>query len=84
MAAVSTLLHAFLCTSALAASGYALYVGRSNERDGDYEAMCDIGPQMSCSSVLTSRRDICCDTSAKIFLLQIRQRVRTDRRLIGR
>ena len=51
------LLHAFLCASATAVSGYALYVGHSNGRDQDYEAMCDLGPQMSCSSVLTSRRD---------------------------
>ena len=54
---VVLLLHAFLCASATAVSGYALYVGHSNGRDQDYEAMCDLGPQMSCSSVLTSRRD---------------------------
>ena len=49
------LVHAFLCASATAVSSYALYVKHSNARDDDYEAMCDLGPQMSCSSVLTSR-----------------------------
>ena len=55
MPAVSVLLHAFLCAAALSLSGYALYVARSSERDEDYEAVCDMGSRMSCSSVLTSR-----------------------------
>ena len=50
------LLHGILCASATAVSGYALYVGRSSEKNDDYKAMCDLGPRMSCSSVLTSRQ----------------------------
>ena len=56
MAAVFNALHSFLCATALAVSGYALHVSYSNEKDEDYEAMCDISQHMSCSSVLTSRR----------------------------
>ena len=49
------LLSSLLCSSAIVLSGYALYVEVSKESDENFEAICDISPEMSCSSVLTSR-----------------------------
>ncbi|XP_068228907.1 vitamin K epoxide reductase complex subunit 1-like protein 1 [Palaemon carinicauda] len=34
---------------------YALYVEVSKESDGNYQAMCDISPSISCSKVFTSK-----------------------------
>ena len=55
MGVVHFLLHIVLCSAALTLSGYALYVEVAKERDEDFEALCDISPQVSCSTVLTSR-----------------------------
>ena len=52
---VLALLHSVLCSAALAISGYALYVDLAKESDENFEALCDITPQMSCSAVLTSK-----------------------------
>ena len=49
------LLHVSLCIAAIVLSGYALYVEIAKEKDENFEALCDISPQISCSTVLTSR-----------------------------
>ncbi|XP_065890537.1 vitamin K epoxide reductase complex subunit 1-like [Dysidea avara] len=43
------------CLLGVAISLYALHVEHEHEKDSNYEALCDIGPQASCSQVLTSR-----------------------------
>lgn len=53
--AVFMFLHTVLCSAALAVSGYALYIELAKEKDEDFEALCDINQQMSCSAVLTSK-----------------------------
>lgn len=49
------ILHSVLSSAALAISCYALYVELAKENDENFEALCDINPQMSCSAVLTSK-----------------------------
>lgn len=44
-----------LSSIGIALSLYALYVEVSKESDGNYQAMCDISPSMSCSKVFTSK-----------------------------
>lgn len=53
-----TLFHGVLCCAALAISSYALYVELAKEKDEHFEALCDISPQISCSTVLTSKWEI--------------------------
>lgn len=55
---VLDLLHGVLCSAALAISGYALYVELAKEKDENFEALCDLSPQISCSAVLTSKLEI--------------------------
>lgn len=43
------------CVLGVGISVYALHIEHERENDSKYEAMCDIGPQASCSRVLTSR-----------------------------
>ncbi|KAF1373931.1 hypothetical protein PFLUV_G00244040 [Perca fluviatilis] len=45
----------FLCVFGLFLSVYALHVELSRERNPDYRAMCDLGENVSCSKVFTSR-----------------------------
>lgn len=39
----------------VAASLYSFYVKKQHEKNPKYKAMCDIGPNASCTKVLTSK-----------------------------
>ncbi|EDO43588.1 predicted protein [Nematostella vectensis] len=47
--------HSVVCLSGILVSAYALYVEMRKSKDKNYKAVCDIGENMSCSRVLTSK-----------------------------
>ena len=47
--------HMLFCGLGILVSVYALYVETRKHRDKTYKAVCDLGENMSCSRVLTSR-----------------------------
>jgi len=47
--------HLFLCSLGLALCGYAYYVEVSKAEDENFQALCDLSPEVSCSAVLTSQ-----------------------------
>ena len=47
--------HALFCGFGILVSVYALYVETRKHKDSRYKAACDLGENMSCSRVLTSR-----------------------------
>lgn len=47
--------HALFCGFGILVSVYALYVETRKHKDSGYKAACDLGENMSCSRVLTSR-----------------------------
>lgn len=48
-------LHTAACLVGLGLSLYAWYVEKKKHEDPNYVAMCDLGPNMQCSRVLTSQ-----------------------------
>ena len=46
-----------LGVAGLSVSLYAYYVKRQHDRNPNYKALCDLGPNASCTRVLTSRYD---------------------------
>lgn len=47
--------HLLLCSLGLALCGYAYYVEVSKAEDENFQALCDLSPEVSCSAVLTSQ-----------------------------
>lgn len=47
--------HMLFCCLGILVSAYALYVETRKHKDSKYKAACDLGENMSCSRVLTSR-----------------------------
>ena len=47
--------HMLFCALGILVSVYALYVEVRKHKDSKYKAACDLGENMSCSRVLTSR-----------------------------
>ncbi len=52
---LSEVAHVCLCLVAIVLSSYACYVEYEKGKDESFEALCDLGPQSSCSAVFTSR-----------------------------